>query len=402
MIKNITSVRGISCWGAHIGIKASKRDLALIYSKVPAKVGAVFTKNVVLSECVKISKKHIADGIAQAIVVNSGNANTCTGEPGRLGAEAMAETMADKLKIKKEDVIVGSTGVIGRPFPTDIIVEGIKNNIPLLSREQYAGSLAASAILTTDTFTKEGYQSFFIGKKRINMAGFAKGSGMIHPNMGTMLAYIVCDVAIEQKLLQKTFLEAVNKSFNMISVDGDTSTNDMAFVLCNGLAGNREIDNENEKDYKTFKDKLEKLCLHLAKLIVSDGEGATKFIEYKVVGAPDYESARTIVRTISNSSLVKTAIFGRDPNWGRIIAAAGRAGVDFDPDKIDLFIGTRDNIQLLDKGMPTYVKLTKLKKMMRASKIHIKLCLNIGNASAVGWGSDLSEEYVRFNAAYTT
>ncbi|MBN2518907.1 MAG: bifunctional glutamate N-acetyltransferase/amino-acid acetyltransferase ArgJ [Bacteroidales bacterium] len=402
MLKNLTNVRGIYCWGAHIGIKTQKRDLAIIYSERLADVGAVFTRNVVLSECVKISKKHVSDGKAQAIVVNSGNANTCTGEQGRLGAEAMAEAMAHELKIKKENVIIGSTGVIGRRFPTEKIVEGIKRNAQRLSRQNIASSLAASAILTTDTFSKEGYFSFALNRRRINMAGIAKGSGMIHPDMGTMMAFICCDISIDQPLLQKTFKAAVDKSFNMITVDGDTSTNDMAFILCNGMANNNKIMSEEDKGYKIFKKKLEQLCLYLAKLIVSDGEGATKMVEYKVVNAPDEESARKIVRTISNSSLVKTAIYGRDPNWGRIIAAAGRAGVNFDPDKIDLTIGTKDKIQLLDKGKPTYVKLTKLKKMMRASEIYIKLSLNNGNATAVGWGSDLSEEYVRFNAAYTT
>jgi len=402
MIRNLTNVRGIKCWGAHIGIKSLKRDLAIIYSKVPCKVASVFTRNVVVSECVKLTKKQVADGIAQAIVVNSGNANTCTGEQGRLGAEAMVETLAAELNIKKEDVIVASTGVIGKPFPTDLVVEGIKKNAPRISKNNLAADLAANAILTTDTFSKSGFEAFLLNKKRIHIAGIAKGSGMIHPDMGTMMAFICSDIAIDQQLLQKIFKEAVNKSFNMISIDGDTSTNDMAFVMCNGLAGNKELTDENQKGCRVFKDKLEKLCLHLAKLIVSDGEGATKMIEYKVVNAPDEESARKIVRTISDSSLVKTAIYGRDPNWGRIIAAAGRAGVYFDQDKIDLFIGTRDNIQLLDKGKPTYVKLTQLKKMMRASNIHIKLSLNMGEASAVGWGSDLSEEYVRFNAEYTT
>ena len=402
MLKNLTNVRGIYCWGTHIGIKTQKRDLAIIYSEKVADVGAVFTKNVVLSECVKLSKSQVANGRAQAIVVNSGNANTCTGEQGRQGAEAMAEALAKELKIKKEDVIVGSTGVIGRKFPTKLIVDGIIKNTGRISKQRVASSLAASAIMTTDTFSKEDYQSFVFNGRRINMAGIAKGSGMIHPDMGTMMAFICCDISIDQPLLQKTFKQAADISFNMISVDGDTSTNDMAFILCNGMANNQKITSEEDKGYKVFRRKLEALCLNLAKLIVSEGEGATKMIEYKVVNAPDEESARKIVRTISNSNLVKTAIYGRDPNWGRIIAAAGRAGVNFDPDKIDLFIGTRDDIQLLDKGRPTYIKLTTLKKMMRASEIYIKLSLNSGNASAVGWGSDLSEEYVRFNAAYTT
>jgi len=402
MIKNLTDVRGIKCWGAHIGIKKAKRDLAIIFSEKQGDVAAVFTQNVFLSECIKITKKHVSDGKAQAFVINSGNANTCTGEQGRKGAEMMAKTLAQELNIKKEDVIVASTGVVGREFPTDIVVEGIKKNVPKLTKQKIGGSLAASAIMTTDTFVKEGYVTFEINGKKINMAGIAKGSGMIHPNMATMLAFICCDISIEQPLLQKTLKEAVDKSFNMISVDGDTSTNDMVVILCNGMAENERIKTENDKGYKIFKDKLEKLCMHLAKLIVSDGEGATKLIEYQVVDAPDDESARKIARTISNSLLVKTAIYGRDPNWGRIIVAAGNAGIDFDPENIDLFIGTKKMVQMLNKSKPVNENLPKLRKMMRAGEIKVLLNLNCGNGKAVAWSCDITEEYVRFNAAYTT
>lgn len=402
MIKNLTDVRGIRCWGAHIGIKSSKRDLAIIFSESICDVASVFTQNLVQAECVKISKKNVSDGKAQAIVVNSGNANACTGEQGKKGAEMMAKVLAQELSIKKEDVIVGSTGVIGREFPTEKIVEGIKKNVHRLTNQKIGGSLAASAILTTDTFAKEGYVSFVVDGRKVNMAGIAKGSGMIHPNMATMMAYLVCDISIDQPLLQKVFKEAIDKSFNMISVDGDTSTNDMAFVLCNGLARNKKITKEVDKGYRTFKKNLEKLCLYLAKLIVVDGEGATKMIEYTVLHAPDEAGAKQIVRTIATSSLVKTAIYGRDPNWGRIIAAAGRAGVNFDPDNIDLFVGTKELMQLLEKGRPVKANLTQLKKMMRAATIRIILDLNAGKASATGWGSDLTEEYVKFNAQYTT
>lgn len=402
MIRNITDVKGIKCWGAHIGIKSQKRDLAIIYSQTPANVAATFTRNVVVSECIKVNREHIKSGKAQLIVVNSGNANTCTGEQGKNGAEIMARTAAETFKVHPEHVLIGSTGIIGREFPTEKVAEGIKRNAPRITSRKIAGSLAANAILTTDTFSKEGFVSFLAKGKKINMAGIAKGSGMIHPDMGTMMAYIVSDLAINQALLQKALSEAVDKSFNMISVDGDTSTNDMAVVMCNGMAKNQEVNDEHDKTYKIFKSQLERLCIHLAKLIVSDGEGATKTIEYKVTHAADRESARKIVRTISNSSLVKTAIYGRDPNWGRIIAAAGRAGVDFDPDKVDLFIGTKDVIQLLDKGMPVYQSFTKLKMRMKASFIRVTINLNMGNAQATGWGTDLTEEYVRFNSLYTT
>jgi glutamate N-acetyltransferase / amino-acid N-acetyltransferase len=326
MLNNITHVRGFTCWGAHMGIKSKRRDIALIYSEVPASAAAVFTRNVVCAEPIKLSREHIKDGMAQAFVINSGNANACTGIEGWKGAVAMAETTAEELQIAKENVIVASTGLIGEPFPTEKVVSGIRECSKKLSNREIAGSLTANAILTTDTFAKEGFTSFSVDGVQINMGGIAKGSGMIHPNMGTMLAFIVCDIAITPKLLDEALRKAVDKSFNMITVDGDTSTNDMVSIMCNGKAGNKEITQKNAS-YDLFLTHLEKLCTHLAKLIISDGEGSTKLIEYRTKGAKTEEDARQIVRTVSNSNLVKTAIFGSDPNWGRIIAAAGRSGV---------------------------------------------------------------------------
>lgn len=237
MVNNIADVKGFKCWGAHIGIKSKRRDLALIFSTIPANAAAVFTKNVVVAEPLKISREHVKDGILQAIVVNSGNANACTGEQGHLGAIKMAEVSAESLGVKVEDVLIGSTGVIGEPFPTEKVVQGIKDNAKKLSNTKVAGSLTANAILTTDTFAKEGFTSFRLGKSNINMAGIAKGSGMIHPNMATMFAFIISDIAISSKLLQTALNEVVDKSFNLITVDGDTSTNDMVVVMCNGKAG---------------------------------------------------------------------------------------------------------------------------------------------------------------------
>jgi glutamate N-acetyltransferase/amino-acid N-acetyltransferase len=398
---NVTDVKGFKFWGAHTGIKSKRRDLAIIYSEKPANAAAVFTKNLVVAEPVKLSRKYIKNGKAQAIVVSSGNANACTGEQGRQAALAMAEATANGLGIPTEEVLVASTGVIGRKFPTDIVVEGIRNNIPKLTRRHIAGSLVANAILTTDTFPKENFIQFKIGGKKVHIGGIAKGSGMIHPNMGTMLSFIVSDVSISSSLLQKALKDVVNRTFNMITVDGDTSTNDMVAILCNGEAQNPEITAEG-KDFEIFKENLEKLCAPLAKSIVSDGEGSTKLVEYRVVNAKTEEEARQIIKTISTSALVKTAIFGRDPNWGRILAAAGRAGVKFDPDKIDLSIGTKKNIYLVKDGQPTEESLTRVKKMMKATHIHITLDLHDGNAEAVGWGSDFSYEYVRINAEYTT
>ncbi len=401
MVNNIADVKGFKCWGAHIGIKSKRRDLALIFSTIPANAAAVFTKNVVVAEPLKISREHIKDGKLQAIVINSGNANACTGEQGYLGALKMAEVSAESLGVKIEDVLIGSTGVIGEPFPTEKVVQGIKVNTKKLSNTKVAGSLTANAILTTDTFAKEGFTSFRMGKSNINMAGIAKGSGMIHPNMATMFAFIVSDIAISSELLQIALKEVVDKSFNMITVDGDTSTNDMVVVMCNGKAGNKEI-NEKNQDYVKFKLHLEKLCTHLAKLIVTDGEGATKFIEYQVINANKYDDAKQIARTISNSNLVKTAIFGRDPNWGRIVAAAGRAGVNFDPNKINLYVGTHTDVQILKNGQPTEFDKSSLKRKMKSSLIKIIIDLNLGRYGAIAWGSDFSYDYVRINAEYTT
>ena len=403
MIKNITNVRGISCWGAHTGIKSMRRDLAIIFSKVPASAAAVFTQNQVAAAPVNLSKKHIADGIAQAIVINAGNANAATGKQGAEGAEAMAQTLAEELKIDKNLVLVASTGIIGVKFPTTEIVNGIKENAKNLTNRSNAGSFTADAILTTDTFAKEGFIEFEVDGREINMAGIAKGSGMIHPNMATMLAFIVTDIAIEPKLLKIMVKETVDKSFNMITVDGDTSTNDMVIVLANGLAQNDIIKSKKDKGYAIFKKHLEEMMVHLAQLIVSDGEGASKFIEYEIVNEPTEEYARIMIRKISDSALVKTAMFGRDPNWGRIISAAGNAGLPFDYEKIDLYIGSdKKTIKVLELGNPLEFDANYIKKLLRESHLKIVLDLHSGKAKAKGWGTDLTTDYVLFNSVYTT
>ncbi len=380
-----------------------RRDLAIVYSEVPASAAAVFTQNQVVAEPIKVSRKHVADGIAQAIVCNAGNANACTGKQGRDGAEAMVAAMADELGIDKKLVLVASTGLIGEPFPTADIVAGIRENVKKLSARSSAGSLVANAILTTDTFPKEGFVEFDLDGYEVNIAGVAKGSGMIHPNMATMLAFIVTDAAIEPKLLRKTVRETVNKSFNMITVDGDTSTNDMVAVLANGLAGNNVLTSKNDPGYDVFKRNLLEMMMHLAKLIVSDGEGSSKFIEYSVVNAQSETAARNMVRCISDSTLVKAAIFGRDPNWGRIICAAGNAGVPFDYERADLYLGDEDKLVLvLKKGVPEAYDRNFMKKLLRESHIRVKLDVHNGRASAVGWGADLTTDYVLFNSVYST
>ncbi|MFC0261411.1 bifunctional glutamate N-acetyltransferase/amino-acid acetyltransferase ArgJ [Fontibacter flavus] len=404
MIKNITNVRGIKCWGAHTGVKSMRRDLAIIYSEVPAAAAAVFTQNKVRAEPVEISEKHVKENNrAQVIVCNAGNANACTGEQGRLGAEAMVKTTAELLNIPQEDVIVASTGLIGERFPTDDVVNGIKENIHKLSDNTKAGSFVANAILTTDTFAKEGFVEFQHDGKTINLGGVAKGSGMIHPNMATMLGFIVTDLDIDAQLLDKALRHSVDRSFNMITVDGDTSTNDMVAVMANGLAGNKKITSEKDPGYIIFREKLQEILTHLAKLIVSDGEGASKFIEYKVCKARSGEIARKFVRAISDSTLVKTAMFGRDPNWGRIIAACGNTGLHFNYKKVNLFVGDKDKlVQVLDKGQPVDFDKNYVKKLLRDSHIRVHLELNTGQESGVGWGTDLTTDYVMFNSVYTT
>lgn len=403
MIKNITNVRGIKCWGAHSGVKSLRRDLAIIYSEVPASAAAVFTQNEVVAEPVKLSRKHVADGRIQAIVINAGNANACTGEEGYRGAVAMAATLAEELRIEPEMVLVASTGLIGEPFPTEDVVAGIRENAAKLSSKSSAGSFAANAILTTDTFAKEGFLEFEMDGYEINMGGIAKGSGMIHPNMATMLAFIVTDAAVAPGLLQETVRELTADTFNMITVDGDTSTNDMLAVLANGMAGNDEIKSREDAGYATFREQLRQMMAHLSRLIVSDGEGASKFIEYRVQGAATDAAARKLVKSISGSTLVKAAMFGRDPNWGRIVCAAGNAGVGFDYTRADLYLGNeKTQVQVLEQGRPISHDKNYLKKLLRDSHLTIRLDVNAGEAMATGWGTDLTTDYVMFNSVYTT
>ena len=403
MIQNITNVRGIKCWGLHSGVKSMRRDLGIIYSEVPAAAAAVFTQNEVVAEPIKLCRELIKGGRAQAIVINAGNANACTGEQGMEGAKAMVKTAAKELDIAEDLVLVASTGLIGEPFPTEQIVEGIKKGVLKLANKTSAGSFLANSILTTDTFAKEGFAQFEIDGQTVNIGGLAKGSGMIHPNMGTMLAFIATDAAIEPALLQRTVQKCVDQSFNMITIDGDTSTNDMCAVIANGLAENTLLTSEDDPGFAEFEKTLQELMIHLAKLIVSDGEGASKFIEYKVSHARTTEEARKLVRSISDSNLVKTAMYGRDPNWGRILCAAGNAGVPFDYTKADLYLGTQESsVKVLEKGKPQDYDPYFMKKILRESHINVHLDLGVGEAEGLGWGADLSTDYVVFNSVYTT
>lgn len=403
MNKNITNVKGFTCWGAHSGVKSMRRDLAIIFSEVPCVTSATYTTNKVIAEPLKLTKKHLKDGRSQVLICNAGNANACTGKQGRKGAEAMAKAASELLNIPVEDVIIASTGLIGEPFPTEDIVGGIKENIPKLTNRSEAGAFAANAILTTDTFAKEGFMEFMVDGVNINIAGIAKGSGMIHPNMATMLCFIVSDVNIERELLDETVKECVDYTFNMITIDGDTSTNDMVTVMCNGMADNPIINSKTQASYLLFKNNLMEIMLHLAKLIVSDGEGSTKFVEYTVKNARDVNTAKKLVRAISSSVLVKTAMFGRDPNWGRIICASGNAGVHFSYKKTDLYMGdTESLVQVLNKGKPVDYDRNFVKKLLREAHIRVIMDVNSGSAQMTGYGSDLSTDYVLFNSVYTT
>jgi glutamate N-acetyltransferase / amino-acid N-acetyltransferase len=400
MQKNITDVTGFKVRGCHIGIKSKRRDLALIFSEVPASAAAVYTQNKIQAHPIKLTKKHLENKTAQAIIVTSGNANACNGPKGMQGAKKIALVLADELDISVDDVIVAATGVIGEPFPTAKVVKGIRKNVSVLSDRKIAGDMAANAIMTTDTFQKEGFTSFKIGEKNVNMAGIAKGSGMIHPNMATMLCFIVSDADIDPDLLQDALCESVKRTFNMITIDGDTSTNDMVSVMANGLAGNKRITEKN-KEYELFQRKLEELLKHLAKAIVSDGEGATKFVEYKVTNAPSEIDAGKVAKTIANSNLVRTALFGKDPNWGRIIAAVGRSGVEIDPDKIDIYLGSsKKMMKVAENGNRLDFDRKRVKLMLKSSQLRVLVKLNIGEEEATAWGCDFSYEYVRINAEY--
>jgi len=315
----------------------------------------------------------------------------------------MVDTAARCLDVDRDQVVVASTGPIGEPFPTELVVKGIEATVPKLTTDPRGSSFAANAILTTDTFAKEGFARFKLNGNSINIAGIAKGSGMIHPNMATMLAFAVTDAAITPTMLQKATSHCVDQTFNLITVDGDTSTNDMVVVLANGMAENPTIESADDPEYKIFSHHLEDMMAHLAKLIVSDGEGSSKFIEYRVTGAPDDDSARKVARSISNSTLVKTAMYGRDPNWGRIVCAGGNAGVDFDYQSLDLSIGTANTmVPILKNGDSVEFDRAAVKKVLRDTYIRVDLHMNNGSGQCTAWGSDLTTDYVVFNSVYTT
>lgn len=395
--QGVTFAKGFTAAGVKAGIKKSGNlDVAVIYTKTQAVVAGTFTQNKVAAAPVYVSKEVVATGTAHAIVANAGCANACTGQQGLDDAHKMAQIAADELGVNANDVIVGSTGVIGVNLPMDKLEAGIKDAVANLSID--GSDNAGRAIITTDTHSKSVTCEFELSGKTVRMGAIAKGSGMIRPNMATMLCYITTDIAIDQALLQKAVSGCVEKSFNMISVDGDMSTNDMVIVLANGEANNAKITEENA-DYQIFFDKLMMLCTELAKQIAADGEGASKFLTINVKGAKSFADAKTVGMAIANSPLVKTAFFGEDPNWGRVICAVGYSGADMVPEKTVVKFG---GITIFANGTGATYDEKALAHVMKQKDIVIDIELNMGQEDATVWSCDLSYEYVKINGEYHT
>lgn len=395
--QGVTFAKGFTAAGVKAGIKKSGNlDVAVIYTKTQAVVAGTFTQNKVAAAPVYVSKEVVATGTAHAIVANAGCANACTGQQGLDDAHKMAQIAADELGVNANDVIVGSTGVIGVNLPIDKLEAGIKDAVANLSAD--GSGNAGRAIITTDTHSKSVTCEFELSGKTVRMGAIAKGSGMIRPNMATMLCYITTDIAIDQALLQKAVSGCVEKSFNMISVDGDMSTNDMVIVLANGEANNAKITEENA-DYQIFFDKLMMLCTELAKQIAADGEGASKFLTINVKGAKSFADAKTVGMAIANSPLVKTAFFGEDPNWGRVICAVGYSGADMVPEKTVVKFG---GITIFANGTGATYDEKALAHVMKEKDIVIDIELNMGQEDATVWSCDLSYEYVKINGEYHT
>lgn len=390
---NIASPLGFSADGLHAGFKKRKLDFGWIVSEVPASVAGVYTTNKVIAAPLIVTKQAQQQEKMQAIVVNSGVANSCTGQKGLEDAYTMQEWTAKKLGIANDLVGVASTGVIGEFLPLDKLENGLSKIVVNGNADDFA-----QAILTTDTVTKTITVEETFGKDVVTMSGVAKGSGMIHPNMATMLAFITCDANISSQTLQKALSQEVETTFNQITVDGDTSTNDMVLVLSNGCTQNQEII-EGTEDYDRFVAMLHVVMTDLAKKIAKDGEGATKLIQVDVTGAKDSLSARMVAKSIVGSSLVKTAIFGEDANWGRIIAAIGYAGVDLDVERIDIAL---EHLPVMVQSSPVSFDQEEMEEVMQKDQITISVNLNSGSESGRAWGCDLSYDYVKINALYRT
>ena len=397
----VTAAQGFKASGIHCGIRKNhtKKDLAMIVSDTKCAAAAVYTQNKVYGAPITVTRNNIADGFAQAVICNSGNANTCNANGIEI-AEQMSDLLANELKISANDVVVASTGVIGQPLS----IEPIKNGIPELvsGLADNKSAEAAEGIMTTDTRLKEIAVSFTVGGKVCKIGGIAKGSGMIHPNMATMLVFITTDCAITTEMLQKALSSDIQNTFNMVSVDGDTSTNDMVTVLANGMAGNTEITAEGE-DYTEFMKALNTVTVHLCRCIAGDGEGATKLIECSVTGAQSDSIAKTVAKSVICSSLTKAAMFGADANWGRVLCAIGYSGAVVDVNKIDVsFKSQKGEIPVCKNGAGIEFSEEIAKEILLENEIEIKVALNDGEYSSTAWGCDLTYDYVKINGDYRT
>ena len=399
---SVTSPKGFTANGVCAGVKAgntTKRDLAMIYCERPCSAAAIFTKNIVKSDTIYVTQKHLENGTAQAVIVNSGNANACNPD-GTEKAEAMCELAADALGIDENDVIVASTGVIGQALPIEPIKKGVEAMKGTLSKD--GGTNAAEAIMTTDTVKKQWALELELNGKTVTIGGIAKGSGMIHINMGTTLSFVTTDAAISSEMLKAALVEAADVSYNMVSVDGDTSTNDTLAVMASGLAGNTEITEKNA-DYYAFTEALTAAFKAVAKKLAADGEGATKLVVCKVEGAKDDKNAKTIAKSIICSSLVKAAMFGADANCGRILCAIGYSGADVDVKKIDVsYKSAKGEILVCKDGCGLAFDEDKAKEILLENEIDILVALGDGNSSAEAYGCDLTYDYVKINGDYRT
>lgn len=396
----VCAAKGFQASGVHCGIRKNqtKKDLALIFSEVPAKAAAVYTTNAVKGAPLLVTKQHLENGMAQAVICNSGNANTCNANGVEI-AEQMCTLVSEQLHIDAKDVLVASTGVIGKVLDIQPIAEGIP---PLVKNLGMNSKDAAHAIMTTDTTIKEIAVEFEVGGVVCRLGGIAKGSGMIHPDMATMLVFLTTDCAISAKMLKKALSSDVTQTFNMLSIDGDTSTNDMVTVMANGLAGNAEISEEG-KAFDTFMKALNTVTVHLCRSIAADGEGATKLLECVVTGAKDEAQAKIAAKSVVCSSLLKAAMFGADANWGRVLCALGYSKAGIDPQTVDVsFRSKAGEIVVCEKGAGVDFSEEKAKEVLLESEIEILVCLNSGNAKATAWGCDLTYDYVKINGDYRT
>lgn len=397
----VCAAKGFKANGVHCGIrkKRTKRDIALVFSEIQANAAAVYTTNLVKGAPLVVTKENLSNGKARAVICNSGNANTCNAD-GVEKAQKMCEITAKALNIEPSDVVVASTGVIGQVLP----IEPIESAFPSLSDglSTDGNNAAAEAIMTTDTKQKEIAVSFKIGDKECKIGGMAKGSGMIHPNMATMLVFITTDCAISSQMLQKALSSDVQNTFNMISVDGDTSTNDMVTILANGMAGNEEIITQDD-NFKTFMKALNTVTIALCKMIAADGEGATKLLECCVTNAKDVPTAKTVAKSVICSNLLKAAMFGADANWGRVLCAIGYSGACVDINKIDItFSSKAGEIEVCKNGAGIDFSEEKAKEVLLENEIEIKVNLNDGKDGATAWGCDLTYDYVKINGDYRT